>query len=118
METDKILYQYKIWLTSPDGEGIMGNGKLRLLKTIDQLKSIRAAAIHLNISYRKAWGDLRSLEQLLDTKMLNKVRGGATGGNSLLTEDAKKLVKAFDQLNKNVEKLLKKEYIKFQEMLK
>ncbi len=91
-----VFIDYKVWLSSPDGEGILGDGRLTLLKTIDKVGSIRAAANELKISYRKAWGNLKKAESLLNFTLIETSRGGKTGGKTILTQEAKTLIDAYE----------------------
>ncbi len=92
-----VFIDYKVWLSSPEGEGILGDGRLAILKTIDKLGSIRAAANELEMSYRKAWGNLKKAESLLNFPLVEKTRGGKTGGKTILTQEAKILINAYEE---------------------
>jgi len=92
-----VFIDYKVWLSSPEGEGILGDGRLAILKTIDKLGSIRAAANELEMSYRKAWGNLKKAESLLNFPLVEKTRGGKTGGKTTLTQEAKILINAYEE---------------------
>ncbi len=91
----KLEPHIKIWLSTPDAEIVFGSGKCRLLQAIDQLGSLSAAAESLNISYRKAWGDLKKAEQHIGKQLIIKNRGGSGGGQTSLTPEGAKLVKAY-----------------------
>ncbi len=79
---------FKLWLSRGD-KGVFGRGKWELLDAIHREGSLRAAADMLGISYRKAWGDLRSAERALGVCFLERHRGGSAGGESSLTEEGK-----------------------------
>lgn len=110
---DGISLHYKIWLTSVSGEGFMGDGKWILLKTIDNLGSLKAAADELKISYRKAWGDLKKIETFINIPVLERQRGGKNGGTTILTEEGKKLVRTFDKFHKETNIKIEKAFEKF-----
>jgi len=88
----EIFLNYKLWLSSVTGEGIIEEDKYKLLKLIDAKGSLKAASDELGISYRKAWGDMKKAESLLGYELIIRQRGGKSGGQSLLTEKAKKLI--------------------------
>ncbi|HOI00920.1 MAG TPA: LysR family transcriptional regulator [Bacteroidales bacterium] len=120
MKTDlnpKIRMQYKIWMESPEGEGIMGDGKWLILKTIEQTGSLKAATEALGLTYRRTWGDLKKIETQLGISLLDKSRGGAQGGASSLSNAGKQMVAAFDELHENLDGVIKKAFIQFQERL-
>ncbi|MCK5861937.1 MAG: LysR family transcriptional regulator [Candidatus Hydrogenedentes bacterium] len=79
----------RLWL-SLSNEGVFGRGKWLLLDAIHKRGSLQAAANALDISYRKAWGDLRKAEQALGILLVERHRGGRTGGDSSLTPEGKR----------------------------
>lgn len=108
-----IQLQYKIWLSSPDGKGIMGDGKWKILKAIEEHGSLKAATEALGITYRRTWGDLKQIEQELGFLLLEKTRGGKDGGQTQLTEEGLKLVAAFDDLHEQADDFLEQLFRKF-----
>ena len=89
-----VLLNYKLWLSSMSGEGIISEEVHKLLLGIREKGSLKAAAREAGISYRKAWGDLKKAEELLGYELTDKTRGGAAGGQSELTPSALKLIEA------------------------
>jgi molybdate transport system regulatory protein len=94
-----VKLNYKIWLSTADDKGIMGDGKWQILKAIQEQGSLRAATKALGITYRRTWGDLKEIEEMLGISLLDKSRGGREGGQTQLTPEGVKLVQAFDQLH-------------------
>ncbi len=99
-----VFLNYKYWLTKKDGTEILGKKVLSLLKDIDNEGSIQAAANKNNISYRKAWGDIKAAESILKFALTEKKRGGKDGGRTILTEDGKHMISAFDELENEFKK--------------
>lgn len=95
---------YKIWLSDKEGKGIMGDGKWMILKKIEETGSLMAATEALGITYRRTWGDLKKIEKELGFKLIEKHRGGKEGGQTVLTEKGKKMVRAFSQFHSRIEK--------------
>jgi len=91
----------KVWL-EVDGAPLLGDGRERLLRLIDELGSINAAAGRMGLSYRRAWSLLQAMEHALDAPLVRRVKGGSGGGNSVLTADAKDLLEKFHQLRSNL----------------
>lgn len=87
----------KVWL-EVDGEPLLGDGRERLLRLIEECGSINAAARRMGLSYRRAWGLLQAMEEKLDTPLLRREKGGTGGGSSALTPDALELLEKFDRL--------------------
>ncbi len=108
----QLRTRFKLWLSTNDVEGVFGDGKWRLLKSIDTEGSLRAASQSLHISYRKAWGDLRKAEQCLNIAVVEKRRGGIQGGQTALTEQGKKWVDAYTKFRSDIEKAAEKAYEK------
>jgi len=101
---DSLHLNYKFWLSDKEGKGIMGDGKWQILKKIEETGSLMAATESLGITYRKTWGDLKKIEKALGFHLLEKSRGGKEGGQTVLTEKGKKLIKAFEQFHLRVKK--------------
>lgn len=108
----QLRTKFKLWLSTEDAEGVFGDGKWRLLKSIDAKGSLRAASQSLHISYRKAWGDLKKTQQYLDIPLVQKQRGGIHGGQTTLTEQGKKWVKAYTGFRTDIERAIEKAYEK------
>ena len=89
----------KIWL-EVNGKSVMGAGRLELLKAIASEGSIAGAAKKLGISFRRAWGAVGSAEDNLGMKLLDRRKGGAGGGKTTLTLQARELVARFETLNR------------------
>jgi len=104
--------RFKLWLSTKDAEGVFGDGKWRLLKSIDTEGSLKAASQSLRISYRKAWGDLKKAQQCLNVTLVEKQRGGIQGGRTALTEQGKKWVNAYTKFRSDIEKAVEKAYKK------
>ena len=105
---------YKLWLSLKNDEGILGDGKWRLLNAIEKYGSISKAASNLGISYRKAWGDLRKVEELLGIPVIERHRGGQAGGSSVITEQGMNLIKAYSRFHNEFESFFQKSFNKFQ----
>ena len=108
----KLRTRFKLWLSTKRDAGVFGDGKWRLLKSIDAEGSLRAVSQSLHISYRKAWGDLKKAQQCLNVGLVEKQRGGIRGGRTALTEQGKKWVTAYTRFRSDIEKAVDKAYEK------
>ncbi|MHC4205693.1 MAG: winged helix-turn-helix domain-containing protein [Planctomycetota bacterium] len=108
----RLKAKCKLWLSSKDVEGVFGDGKWRLLQAIDSTGSLSAASESLQISYRKAWGDLNKAQDALNTALVEKQRGGSRGGRTVLTSEGKQWVKAYSMFRTDIEKAVGKAYEK------
>jgi len=113
-----VFLRYKLWLSAVSGEGIVGESTHLLLRKIEEMGSLKAAAEFLGISYRKAWGDIKKSEELLGYDLTVKRRGGIGGGQSDLTTRAKKLLEAYDALHKKMDTAIEDAYAEFKEKTK
>lgn len=95
----------RLWLEK-DGRPVYGDGRHELLLLIDELGSISMAASRMNMSYRKAWGNVRSMEERLDVKLVQTTKGGRGGGGTVLTGKARELMGRFSRLKKELEVLV------------
>lgn len=67
-----------------------------LLEQIEETYSVRTACQRMQLSYSSGWNIIRTLESQLNKTLIERNQGGAGGGQSRLTDDAKKLLKAFN----------------------
>ena len=109
----EIMLNYKLWLSSVTGEGILEENRYILLKKIQETGSLKAASKNMKVSYRKAWGDLRDSERLLGYPLVLRQRGGRDGGNSILTEKAIKLLEAYQALHIRMDDAVEAAYKEF-----
>ena len=58
----KPVVRVHIWLETVDGVAF-GMGRLLLLDAIEETGSLKAAAEQLGMSYRAAWGKIKSTER-------------------------------------------------------
>jgi molybdate transport system regulatory protein len=103
---------FKLWLSGDNIEGVFGDGKWRLLESIEARGSLRAASEALRISYRKAWGDLKKAQESLNVTLVDKQRGGNLGGRTALTEQGREWVRAYAKFRRDIEKAVAKAYDK------
>lgn len=99
---DVLHPDFRLWLSNDEGRGSFGDGRWRLLEAIARCGSLRGAAAALGLSYRKAWNDLRKMEQAVGRKLAERARGGPAGGGMELTEAGKELVAAYGRFRTNV----------------
>lgn len=86
---------YKIWIEK-EGEKVFGDGPLDILHRVERAGSLRQAAEEINMSYSQAWNLIKDLEERLGFKLLERKRGGESGGGSQLTEQARDLMMKFE----------------------
>jgi len=112
-----VFLRYKLWLSAVSGEGIIGENTYAILKAIDSSGSLKSAAAKLDMSYRKAWGEIKNSEELLGYDLTEKHRGGVGGGASILTSKAKNLIEAYDTLHKKMDSAIDDAYEDFKDKI-
>lgn len=73
-----------------------GPGVAELLHRVDELHSLRAAAMSMSMAYSKAWTVVRNAEAGLGFKLLKSSTGGRNGGGAELTEEAQRMIATYE----------------------
>ncbi|MEE3998705.1 molybdenum transporter [Tenacibaculum sp. FZY0031] len=101
----------RIWI-EVDNTTFLGEGRVRLLKSIKETKSLSKSARDLGMSYKKAWNLIDSVNTKADKPVVVKTAGGLGGGGTTLTEYGLELIKIYETVNTNcwvyLDKQLKK----------
>jgi|TARA_R110000737_G_scaffold352064_1_gene396497 molybdate transport system regulatory protein len=95
----------KIWIESKNGI-VLGEGRVQLLKKIDETGSLNKASKVLNISYQKAWRLLDEINKAAEKPLIESKIGGLKGGGTSLTPYGKSLIVIFETINKDCWKFL------------
>lgn len=100
-----IRIKSKLWLEI-GRRPVFGKGRMSLLEGIDRYGSINRAAKHVNISYRKAWGYIKTMEERFEVKLVQRQTGGRNGGGTTLTEEAREFMRKFEELEHGVREMV------------
>jgi molybdate transport system regulatory protein len=103
----------KISIVNDNDESFMGIGLIWLLGKIKELKSIRKAAIDMDMSYAKAHRILKRLEENIGQKIIITRTGGPEGGGATITPFAEELIKKYDEYQKKVKNYADDEFTRF-----
>lgn len=95
----------KIWIESNDGI-LLSEGRVQLLKMIDETGSLNKASKALKMSYQKAWRLIDEVSKTTNQPIIETKIGGAKGGGTSLTPYGKSLVTIFETINKDCWKFL------------
>lgn len=104
----KVTVNGSIWIEC-DGERFFGPGPVELLEHIDNTGSINQAAKQMEMSYKKAWEIISSLNTAARQPFVVTQTGGNSGGGSIITDEAKAAVIWYRGLRERFTALLKKE---------
>ena len=87
----------RIWIIDQEGT-FLAEGRIELLKHIATTGSISKAAKAMNMSYKKAWEMVNSMNKSAKEPLLVKAIGGVKGGGSQLTDYGKEVIEKYQQL--------------------
>jgi molybdate transport system regulatory protein len=99
----------KLWVEK-DGRLVLSDYRVQLLRHIGESGSLAAAAQRMGLSYRRAWGKIREIEQNLGVALVESEAGGAGGGGSRLTPQGERLLALYQRFRRAVEHDLGKEF--------
>ena len=98
----------KIWIDTDKGS-FLGYGRLLLLQKIKETGSISESARALNMSYKKAWKLVESINRQAPSPLVITQIGGKKGGGARLTPLGEKLLSKFQQIYKDFQEFLDRE---------
>ena len=68
-----------------------------LLSLVEETGSVRRACERMQISYSGGWNIIRALESQLHFPLLERSQGGASGGESRLTDYGGRLLRCYER---------------------
>ncbi len=101
-------YRFRFWLIKNDKK-VFGEGPQMLLKKVEELGSLRQAALSMGMSYSKAWKVIKQIEAELQIKLLERTIGGKTGGGSTITSEAKDFIQKYEAIMASIDKKINEE---------
>jgi molybdate transport system regulatory protein len=101
MQEHHPTIRIKLWLQEGN-DTLFGTGRVLLLNRIEKFGSLKLAADSLGMSYRAAWGKIKSTENALGVKLV-EVKGSKRQGYQL-TKEGRRLNHLFSQWFDQVEK--------------
>lgn len=96
----------RFWIESGNTK-FLGSGRIELLEKIDRLGSISKAAAEMKMAYRKAWGLIKSMNELSDKPLVIKQTGGKHGGGTQITAEGKKAIETYRSLEADFQHFVK-----------
>lgn len=105
----------RIWV-EVDNNVLIGEGRINLLKAIQNSGSLSKAAKALKMSYKKAWTMVDAINKTGKEPIIETSIGGSGGGGTVITPYGKKLINIFEEVNKDCWKYLDKQQKKFNEL--
>jgi molybdate transport system regulatory protein len=99
----------KIWIERGNGV-VLSEWRVTLLETIDSHGSLSHAAEALDVPYRTAWERVKAMEAELGTRLLESESGGADGGGSRLTPEARDLCRRFRRVSGGIQEVVSRRF--------
>jgi molybdate transport system regulatory protein len=90
-------WKIRVWVFQR-GEKVLGPGRIELLGHIQRLRSISAAAKRMSMSYRRAWGLVRSMNESAGEALVEVTTGGPHGGGAALTPRGKEALALYREI--------------------
>ena len=87
----------KVKLVFEDGT-MIGPGKSDLLAGIAETGSIAAAGRQMNMSYKRAWSLVQTMNAMFKDPLVARSRGGAQGGQATLTDTGCTVLASYREL--------------------
>lgn len=102
---ENLSVKSKIWFEI-NGKPLIGDGRLKMLESINKHGSIIKASEEIEVSYRKTRGAIRDMEASLGERLVKTRRGGTEGGGASLTDLANELIQKFKAQQKGVNEMV------------
>lgn len=107
MQDVKLKLQLRILLNQ---DIAFGPGKAELLEEIRRTGSISQAAKSMNMSYRRAWQLVDTMNQCFETALVETQTGGTHGGGAAITALGQKVLQHYRQMEVNARQALEHDY--------
>ena len=101
-------FRLKCWIDI-DNNRFFGPGPARLLNLIEEEGSIAKAAKKMNMSYKKAWDLIHTLNTKGKSPYVISHKGGEKGGGAELSVHGKEVLSKYQTLIKKLESLILEE---------
>ena len=92
--------RFKVWLEK-DGRPVISEGKYRLLREVERSGSIKRASERLGLTYKRAFSQIKGMEERLGYRVLDRKRGKG----AVLTEEGRRLLEEYERVLKAFKEL-------------
>jgi molybdate transport system regulatory protein len=108
-DASTLQIRSKIWIER-DGAVALSEWRVSLLEAIDAKGSLSRAAETLDVPYRTAWERVKETEAELGVRLLESESGGADGGGSRLTPEARDLCRRFRRVSGGIHEVVSRRF--------
>lgn len=95
----------------------LGPGKIDLLEAIAESGSISAAARAMDMSYRRAWLLVDTMNRCFREPLVGTAAGGSKGGGACVTETGKTVIAHYRHMQRMTEEAAQADFRKIRAML-
>ncbi len=99
----------KIWIERGQ-DVVLSEWRVSLLEAIDANGSLSRAAEALDVPYRTAWDRVKATEAELGVRLLESESGGADGGGSRLTPEARDICRRFRRVSGGIQEVVSRRF--------
>jgi molybdate transport system regulatory protein len=99
-------FRLRIYLTA---DAMLGPGKADLLQGIAETGSISAAARRMNMSYKRAWYLVDTMNAYFQNPLVVSIKGGRAGGGASLTDTGREVLECYRRIQAKAEAAIKQE---------
>jgi molybdate transport system regulatory protein len=107
--SDALEVRSKIWIERR-GDVVLSEWRVELLEAIDAHGSLSRAAEALAVPYRTAWERVKETEAELGVRLLESESGGADGGGSRLTPEAREFCRRFRRVSSGIQEVVSRRF--------
>lgn len=101
-------FRGRVWIDGTEGTFI-GHGRVVLLERIREYGSITQAAKSMEMSYRRAWEMVDSMNRQAERPLVELSTGGRGGGGARLTPEGENALSAFWTFREHFQEFLRSE---------
>jgi molybdate transport system regulatory protein len=107
---NEIIITGAIWIENHDGsERFLGKGRIQLLQLIIEHGSISKAAKAMEMSYKRAWDLVNSMNSQAQKPFVITQTGGKSGGGTIVTEEGIQAIEDYKALQSRFQAFLLQE---------
>jgi len=108
--TNNVKITGAIWIENQDGtERFLGKGRIQLLELIIEHGSISKAAKVMEMSYKRAWDLITSMNSQATKPLVITQVGGKSGGGAIVTPEGLQAIEAYKSLQARFQAFLAQE---------
>jgi molybdate transport system regulatory protein len=102
-----VIITGAIWIARQDGsERFLGKGRIQLLELIIEHGSISKAAKAMEMSYKRAWDLINSMNSQAKNPFVITQTGGKSGGGTIVTQDGLQAIEDYKALQQRFKEFL------------